>query len=233
VIDRVFAVMALCPQHRFQVLTKRSRRMKDYMSRACGRIADRIMELRRKIGMPPSSVAPLPHVRPGAAWWPLANVWLGVSVEDQPRADERIADLFATDAVVRWLSCEPLLSDIQFDPCELISLDWIVAGGESGPGARPMHPDWARSIRDQCEAVGVPFFFKQWGDWEVALDRERDDPDWRADYTNVYVDRGKSKWLNLQGGCGFHGERFHVMRRVGKRAAGRLLDGVQHDGMPS
>lgn len=115
---------------------------------------------------------------------------------------------------------------------EVITLDWIIVGGESGPAARPMHPDWARDLRDQCAAAGVPFFFKQWGEWAVALDRERDDPDWRADYTNDYADHGKSRWINLAGGSGFHGERFHVMRRVGKRDAGRLLDGIEHDGFP-
>ncbi|TZG24900.1 phage Gp37/Gp68 family protein [Sphingomonas montanisoli] len=112
-------------------------------------------------------------------------------------------------------------------------IDWVIVGGESGPGARPMHPDWARGLRDQCTAAGVAFLFKQWGEWEVALDRERDDADWRADYTNDFGDRGKTKWLNLAGGCGFHGERFHVMRRVGKKEAGRALDGVTHDGVPA
>ncbi|AOF96843.1 phage Gp37/Gp68 family protein [Sphingobium sp. RAC03] len=115
-------------------------------------------------------------------------------------------------------------------------IDWVICGGESGPRARPMHPDWARSLRDQCANAGVPFLFKQWGEWESSLDRERDDPDWRANYTNDYVDDqrpgGRSRWLNLAGGSGFHGERFHVMRKVGKKAAGRLLDGVQHDGVP-
>lgn len=113
------------------------------------------------------------------------------------------------------------------------ALDWIITGGESGPGARPSHPDWFRAVRDQCAAAGVPFLFKQWGDWKASLDRERDDPDWRADYTNDYVDHGKSRWLNLAGGCGFHGERFHVMRRVGKKMAGRALDGIIHDGFPT
>jgi hypothetical protein len=198
-------------------------------------------------------------VTPGKAWWPLPNVWLGVSVEDQAAADERVPDLLATSAAVRWLSCEPLLGPVDLkristfafrgaevldaltgtlegmfgDPCgRLPALDWIVVGGESGHGARPMHPDWARSLRDQCAAAGVPFHFKQWGAWELSLDRERDDPDWRADYTNDYVDRGKSRWLNLAGGCGFHGERFVVMRNVGKKAAGRLLDGVEHNDLP-
>ena len=255
-IDRVFAVMALCPQHRFQVLTKRSARMRAYFEgpETLSRIEEATEEFHD-----------LGCIRP----WPLPNVWLGVSVEDQRAADERIPDLLETPAAVRFLSCEPLLGPVDllafidptgaccggepeyrcsncpsdaswrysipsddgqwaFDP----TLDWIIVGGESGKGARPMHPDWARSLRDQCETAGVPFFFKQWGEWEVALDRERDDPDWRADYANNYVDRGKSKWLNLAGGCGFHGERFHVMRRVGKKKSGRLLDGVQHDGTP-
>ena len=111
-------------------------------------------------------------------------------------------------------------------------LDLVIVGGESGPGARAMHPDWARSLRDQCQAAGVAFFFKQWGEWESSLDRDRDDPDWRANYSTNYVDRGKSKWLNLAGGSGFHGERFHVMRKVGKARAGRLLDGRTWDQMP-
>ncbi|WP_416464020.1 phage Gp37/Gp68 family protein [Sphingomonas sp. VDB2] len=117
-----------------------------------------------------------------------------------------------------------------------LAINWVICGGESGPHARPMHPDWARSLHEQCEGVGVPFLFKQWGEWEASLDRDRDDPDWRANYSNDYIDdqtkRGKSRWLNLAGGCGFHGERFHVMRKVGKKRAGRLLDGVQHDGVP-
>jgi protein gp37 len=112
------------------------------------------------------------------------------------------------------------------------AIDWVIVGGESGPSARPMHPDWARSLRDQCAAAGVPFLFKQWGEWEPLLDRDRDDPDWRADYSGRCADRGSTKWLNLAGGCGFHGERFHVMKRVGKKHAGRLLDGVEHNGFP-
>ncbi|WP_337846889.1 phage Gp37/Gp68 family protein [Sphingomonas sp.] len=113
------------------------------------------------------------------------------------------------------------------DPVPPLKL--VITGGESGTSARPSHPDWFRELRDQCATTGIPFHFKQWGEWEPSLDRDRDDPDWRADYTNDYVDQGKSKWLNLAGGCGFHGERFHVMRRVGKKAAGRHLDGVIHD----
>lgn len=152
-IERVFAVMALCPQHTFIVLTKRSRRVRAFMNepnrvvRAWGRCFD---------GRVPG--------------WPLQNVHLGVSVEDQKTADERIPDLLATPAAVRIVSAEPLLGPIDFAKVpgfNRIGMDlsrwWIIVGGESGPGARPMHQEWVRSIRNQCDRAGVSFFFKQWG----------------------------------------------------------------------
>ncbi|MBB4154134.1 protein gp37 [Sphingomonas jinjuensis] len=108
-------------------------------------------------------------------------------------------------------------------------LDWIIVGGESGPGARPLHPDWARQLRDECEAASVPFLFKQWGEHDLSYDRERDDPDWRRCGDQ---ERRPGRWINLEGGWGFHGERVHYAARVGKKAAGRLLDGLQHDGAP-
>lgn len=100
---------------------------------------------------------------------------------------------------------------------------WVIVGGESGPHARPIHPQWARDLRDQCTAAAVAFFFKQWGGWSPILDRDREDPDGRADYVKF----GKSKrhtYINLAGGSGFHGDRIFVMERVGKKAAGRILD---------
>lgn len=109
-------------------------------------------------------------------------------------------------------------------------IDWIIVGGESGPKARPLHPDWVRSIRDQCAAAGVPFLFKQWGGHSYDYDRERDDPDWRRCGDTV---RKPGQWINLAGGTGFHGERVHYAQRVGKKAAGRLLDGVEHNGLPT
>ncbi|MDQ0349773.1 phage Gp37/Gp68 family protein [Ancylobacter vacuolatus] len=259
-IDQVFAVMAMAPQHTFMVLTKRSARMRAYVSEVretwCSRGppmpgAERIQEAAAALT--------------GEDWrpetpgeWPLPNVWLGVSTEDQRRADERVPDLLATPAAVRFISAEPLLGPVnlfslnerrgdrgtitdwhdslrglRFGPSEeTAKLDLVISGGESGPKARPMHPDWARSLRDQCAAAGTAFFFKQWGEWEAAVDRERNDPDWRLDYSFKFADRAPHTWLNLAGGTGFHGERFHVMRRVGKRAAGRLLDGVMHNDMP-
>ena len=170
-----------------------------------------------------------------------ANVWLGATVVNQAEADRDIPKLDATGDLVniRFLSIEPLIGpiSISWDWLHGIGgrngIDWVIVGGESGPGARTMHPDWARSLRDQCAAAGVPMLFKQWGEWEASLDRERDDPDWRADYSNDYANSGRSAWLNLAGGIGFHGERFHVMRRMGKKLTGRLLDGVTHDGFPS
>jgi len=163
-IDRVFAVMALCPQHTFQCLTKRAKRMQAYMA------ADRRDQINAIGGLLVQWADMEDFVE-----WPLPNVWLGVSVEDQPRADERIPHLLATPAAVRFISAEPLLSAISFRvpfsgakvnallgalPA-VPPLSWVIAGGESGPDARPMHPDWARSLRDQCEAAVVPFFMKQ------------------------------------------------------------------------
>lgn len=186
------------------------------------------------------------------------NVWLGCTVVNQAEADRDIPKLLEVPARVRFLSMEPLLGPIDIIRPDLggqfcgakcatrcqawgdeecpqhmsPAIDLVIVGGESGPNARPMHPDWARSLRDQCNAADVAFHFKQWGEWEVALDRDRDDPDWRANYSTNYIDMGKSKWLNLAGGSGFHGERFCVMRRIGKASAGRMLDGRTWDQMP-
>ena len=193
-IDQIFARMALTPHHTYQILTKRADRMREYLTahtgawdigHAAGRIAEAIQTLRTD----KSPVGPVPHLRPGVPWWPLSNVWLGVSVEDQTRANERIPDLLATPAAIRFVSAEPLLGPVQFShmdventaptgfyvinaltgrnsdmgrPCpDVPRLDWVICGGESGPAARPMHPDWARSLRDQCAAAGVAFFMKQ------------------------------------------------------------------------
>lgn len=110
-------------------------------------------------------------------------------------------------------------------------LDWVIVGGESGPKARPMHPDWARSLRDQCQAAGVPFFFKQWGEYFPTYDRDVNDPDWRFCDT-VKRNQQPGQWLNLAGGQGFHGERVVWVRKLGKARAGRLLDGREWNDMP-
>lgn len=111
-----------------------------------------------------------------------------------------------------------------------VGIDWVIVGGESGPGARPMHPDWARSLRDQCEATGVPFMFKQWGEHDLSYDRDRDDPDYRR---CDKMSKLPGRWINLAGGHGFNGDRVHYAHRIGKKAAGRLLDGRTWDGVPT
>jgi protein gp37 len=189
-IADVWAVMASAKQHTFQVLTKRPARMQYLLTDP-----------------------------PGGVTWPLPNVWLGVSVEDQQRAEERIPLLLQTPAALRYVSCEPLLGAVNLKLYLPLTtrgrggpiraeggIGWVIGGGESGPGARPMHPDWARSLRDQCQAADVPFFFKQWGAW--------------APYrTGIH---GASD-VDVAG---------QVMTRIGKRRAGRLLDGREWEEMP-
>lgn len=180
--------------------------------------------------------------------WPLPNVWEGVSVEDQKTAEERIPLLLQTLAAVRWVSAEPLLGAIRFDAMHwpnaagivnedslsvLPLLDWIVCGGESGPGARPMHPAWARSVRDQCVAAGVAFHFKQWGAWA------RWEPGMPAAGVR-HVSAADGKWSANPGyvddPAAFKGYETRSdtvpLARVGKRAAGRLLDGRTWDELP-
>lgn len=228
-IDQVFAVMALAPQHTFQVLTKRPERMREYLRQ----IMDDPQRFTKWAarGFPLATLANRGSEVPPR--FPLPNVWLGVSVEDQKRADERrhsMAEL-AAEGWTTWVSYEPALGPVEWRGWDF--LNWLVSGGESGPDARPSHPDWHRTTRDFCGAYSIPYLFKQWGDWIAALDRGREDPDWRADYSGEFNQSHKDiSWLNLAGGTGFHGTRFHVMRRVKKSDAGRLLDGVEHNAFP-
>lgn len=158
-IDKVFAVMALAPQHTFQVLTKRSERMRDYLDGYASwlRVENLLDELKPS-SLWNSNVLSAQSILGSAQ--PLPNVWLGVSAEDQKRWDERVVrDLNNTPAAVRWVSAEPLLDPIYADDIE--GLDWVVCGGESGPGYRPMNPEWAQWMRDQCKGAGVAFYMKQ------------------------------------------------------------------------
>ncbi|TIR00865.1 DUF5131 family protein [Mesorhizobium sp.] len=235
----VFTVMAAADHHTYQVLTKRTERMREFVSRRD--LLDDIYGNWYTFSGGAREVQS----------WPLHNVWLGTSTEDQKRADERLPELLATPAKVRFVSAEPLLGPLDISkymrplcdrcppwevPCRIgcqhcTRLDWVIVGGESGPGARPMHADWARSLRDQCVNNRVPFFFKQWGSFNQVYDREVEDPDWRR--CNV-VERAtpNGQWLNLAGGQGFHGDRVVRVDRVAKKLAGRMLDGVEHSAMP-
>lgn len=181
-IAKVFAVMATAGRHTYQVLTKRHARMRSLLNAS---------EFRAEVQRHYDSYLCAPQRRPGGMFrpshrWPLPNVWLGVSAENQQWADIRIPALLDTPAAVRFISAEPLLGPIDLASHLPIDyehhhhdgsttygrsdgLDWVIVGGESGRGARPMHPDWARSLRDQCQDTCVAFLFKQAGS---ALARE-------------------------------------------------------------
>jgi protein gp37 len=264
-IDKVFAIMALTPQHTFQILTKRPERERAYISnpQMPYRIARHVVDLAIDGTVDMYAYADAdtwPVASEGddidmpenitLRRWPLPNVWLGVTAENQEMADKRIPDLLAPPAARRWVSIEPMLGPIDLESVDyatylrhvlpdsdaglhpldpvikydvlrghlkgpddigLPKLDWIVAGGESGKHARPSHPDWFRSLRDQCAAAGVPFLFKRWG--EQLHDNQIG---WWP-----YADDALKK-------C----QRDGNFWRVGKRAAGRLLDGIEHNAFP-
>lgn len=242
-VDKVFAVMALCPHHTFQVLTKRPERMRAYLKDLHpGR--QRVISIRQATGKFLSFAID----KRSAITFPLPNVHLGVSVEDQLTADERIPLLLQTPAAVRWISAEPLIGPIglsrwvfdrekaiidcmngpsacnwdQADSVVPYPLDWVVAGGESGPKARPTHPDWFRSLRDQCKAAGVPFLFKQWGEWSP-----QEDTLLHGKIDARLIEKAHIYYGTAAGFCPAEG-----VFRFGKKAAGRHLDSVLHDDYP-
>lgn len=203
--------------------------------------------LTKRIGNVPAMVSVIP------GWIP-PNVWLGVTVVNQTEFDRDIPKLLAVSAAKRFLSMEPLLGPVDlitdglmFDACRWCSdrspdpdtgavehcrrcewtgksdepgIDWVIVGGESGPQARPMHPDWVRALRNQCGAAGVPFFFKQWGEWRDVMDFVDEKHLW--DETRVRA----SDATSISG----HPEEFY---KVGKKAAGRLLDGRTWNAVPA
>jgi protein gp37 len=267
--DRIFAVMALCPQHDFIVLTKRPERMLryfnsgprpstmtcprknhilnvlDFMTRA-GECAEKYRGLEITLAA---------RLQRGEWKWPLSNVWLGVSVENQVAADDRVPLLLQTPAAVRFVSCEPLLGPVRLNrigeeqegyldalaavvSCNgrgtksITGLDWIICGGESGPGARPMHPEWVRALRDQCLETRVPFFFKQWGAWAPKQMQHIHTPEKVGKLVAMTTicaspksEEGKvAYWaypsVVAEGNWGL----VERMEKVGRRSAGSLLD---------
>lgn len=187
----------------------------------------------------PENMKALPQDHPLA--WPWPNVWIGATICNQKEADRDIPKLLEVPAAVRFLSIEPMLGPVDLQPWlenghpsdadiqhpthgmhylryGTPQIDWVIVGGESGPEARPMHPDWARSLRDQCAAVGVPLLFKQWGEWAPEKDI--------ADDGSPFADSfRRNAEIHLFDG----GERVY---RVGKKRAGRLLDGTLHHAFP-
>jgi protein gp37 len=192
-IVEVFTIMAIADHHTFQVLTKRPDRARDFLEPS-----DRLEDLYANW-----------HTYSGGAAevysWPLHNVWIGASAEDQQRYDQRRRYLEETPAAKRFWSIEPMLGPIDMN-IRFVKPDWVIVGGESGAEARPMHPDWARSIRDQCDGAGVPFFFKQWGNYLTAGQLMADGRPWSP----------------------ASGNRLHAQKSL----AGRFLDGVEHNAMP-
>lgn len=219
-IHEAWDIMKACPRHIFLVLTKRPEKMKQAL--------DRIYSLER-LGW-------------AKGFW--NHVWLGVTAENQEQADKRIPVLLQISAAVRFVSVEPMLSSVYIKRLGVIEctncrdgerwtnnikpsacykcgqlqginskVDWVICGGESGPEARPVHPDWVRGLRDQCVAAGVPYFFKQWGEWVPQKEwlKQETDPD------------AERKWVRIDG---------LRMFRVGKKSAGRLLDGQEYSQWP-
>lgn len=291
-ITQVFDVMEAKPnqRHTFQILTKRHARMRSFMQAR----QKAKQEYAAKFDDCPTEAmrnSPAARAARARAARPPANIWLGVSVEDQRWADIRIPALIDTPAAVRFVSCEPLLGPVDLGrwlrpvpdcghvtpedgtcghpaaatpechrwadcparqrPEDWRGLDWVIAGGESGPRARPMHPDWARQMRDACDVAGVPFFFKQWGEYLCA--RVEDAPAFAGGraYRHPLHDVRHSATLRTRGPSGtFRGAESRLMRpgdrtraawmldtdtvavRVGKGSAGRVLDGRTYDAFP-
>lgn len=269
----VFGIMAACPNITFQALTKRPERALAFFEHrfgleSCEETVARKAESHACIIWDPrgsdvnlySQVVTATEVKKRRPWpgWPLPNVWLGTSVENQETANLRVPILLECSASRRFVSYEPALDAVNLpwlriawqcsfcagffpDPYHKVcprcsralgwsgshkfnppqgqrgsGLDWIICGGESGPGARPMHPDWARSVRDQCQAAGVPFFFKQWGEWSPGYSEHGNDLPY-----DVIVNAKQHEW-----------PQGHASFRVGKMAAGRLLDGQEWSEFP-
>lgn len=252
-IDKCVATMAIASHHTHQVLTKRPQRMAEYFS-------DVTKHERWSHWIAKSKRRPSWHGGITEEWFPgfARNIWLGTSVEDQRNADERIPHLLRCPASVRFLSCEPLLSALdlsrylpgmwlcrtcghwmfnrsssaiddngspQCTKCnschvELVELGWLIVGGESGHNARPMHPDWARSLRDQCQAASVPFFFKQWGEL-IPHCQAGDGQAGAMPKCNVVHFPSPNNPV-----------KENTYYRIGKRHAGRLLDGREWNEFP-
>lgn len=263
-INKVFAVMAMTPWHTYQILTKRPERMRAYL-------ADKFRA--EIVGHAETALCNSSNFAKRGAMYqgpvhrclPLQNVWLGVSVENQEAADERIPLLLQTPAAIRFLSMEPLLAHVELDknvlnascgtcgatedenslryssqhghylcnggcdcsvyPDSMIrpAIDWVIVGGESGPKARPMHPDLPRSLRDQCAATGTPYFHKQNGEFVLF------NPDEHSDAPGsklVWSDGAKYSPSDGQRGGA------DLMVRIGKARAGRLLDGREWNDFP-
>ncbi len=271
-IAAVFFIMSVTTRHTYQVLTKRPERMLEFFRWAeandpyeCDGIDDGIEWAARRIPAIEELAWESATAKRGGydncgPAFPYENVWLGVSVEDQATANERIPLLLQTPAAVRWISAEPLLGpidladlqnpDCQFgegqpwlnaiagfvydslgDTCGSPGLDWVVVGGESGAGARPMDPSWVRSLQSQCAGTRTPFFFKQWGDWLPGEKVPGESHYARCDNGEIMKVNGTPARDNFQTDPDKHSGDL-IALRIGKKAAGRILDGREWSQYP-
>lgn len=278
-IDKIFAIMMLCPQHTFQVLTKRTDRMLEYCKSRqdfeeideaaqiiVGEnphlffVVEKMSKEARSYGAPDIHITNelLPHLKDqlwysgssygefGKDWefmyegdFPAKHIWLGTSIEDQKAADERGKPLYELHRMgwITWVSNEPYIGPIDWEkPNYFGFLDWLVCGGESGPTARPMNPDWARASRDFCEKNKIPFFFKQWGNWGpwkrgsvftdtkplVCIKPSGELSWWAGDATIGQTDNYSTNFE----------ETDTAIQKGDKHDNGRLLDGKLHDAYP-
>lgn len=265
-IDLMMGIAVLNPKHIFQFLTKRSERLKDYFSTPKDELIERWGKAVWNIGLCEDEAAAYCYVCNRLDHeWPAKNIWIGVSVENQEQASKRIPDLLEIPAAVRFISAEPMLGPISLDfsttnfihntltgeflcegmneTCISTKIDWVICGGESGPKARPMHPDWVKSLRDQCKSAGTPFFFKQWGEWIPEHKPKDGEPTCivcGCTWSNAC--EGGCHWLENTGMndiCSCCGnaragklEDESLVFRVGKKKAGRLLDGAEYNEYP-
>jgi protein gp37 len=227
-IDRLFAVMALAPHHTFYVLTKRPDRAANYL--ACADRAGQAWVAAQRIGIPAGLDRGL--VCGCCNAWPLPNVLVGCTAEDQPRADERRQHMerIATAGWRTFVSYEPALGPVDWTGWEFLS--WLISGGESGQHARPWHPDWFRAARDFCLPRGIAYMHKQNGEWAAnkAMGMRFAD---RAGKLVMFGPTRAPEYHAYPSYAADGAGPFEVMQRVGKKAAGRLLDGVEHNGVPS
>lgn len=306
-IDKIFAIMALTPQHTYQILTKRPERMAEYCreytreNRGINRFfKDLLFPLMKRSGestgmqhartddailkvYDKNPWGVINHIDGSTEYKPLKNVWLGASVEDQETANERIPLLLNTPAAVRFISCEPLLDSVDLENIEpsgtdgglsaltpitwqqhyddcwkgtgkteeeslddffdwydldaipagnmVNTIDWVIVGGESGKNARPMHPDWVRDIRDQCAAAGVPFFFKQWGEWAPG-ECEKGYSLRTLQTAYIFNDEWQFDRITPKEADTLHRDDEPALYRFGKRNVYNCLDGIYHDAYP-
>lgn len=225
-VDKVFAVMALCPQHTFQILTKRPERMAEYFvddlrSFKIDYIANVNWDKRHGEG----ACMSLPQWK-----YPLPNVWLGCSVGNQAAADKSRDHFRKVIAAVKFVSYEPAIGPVDWGGWEFV--DQIISGGESGPNGRPSNPQWHRNTRDYCTSRGIAYFFKQWGSWALCT---------RENGFQGHVMPNTPKrfcWVDMQGNTAcpsakeLTADPVYAMGRTNKKRAGRLLDGREWNEMP-